>query len=257
MTFNPIEQKRNQKYTRVELDAFFKGSFAEAQRVKRENPSLYKEYRDAYEAMGIFAPSLIGTPAPNVPYKPPTRTYAPSELTSRGQYSEAEIRTYFNSKASSDEFHSDRNEYERKREAGVSYGLFEPRAIPYITTKPPEHEFLHRVSDDLCAESNLPKGTALPWDAITQLCAQKVQRGRDARQLADKKAAADRAAELATLTAKQQAEQAARDRHQADLDRLVELTTPKPSIVPEPIPLATARLVAQEREKAIEVPIGQ
>jgi hypothetical protein len=57
------------------------------------------------------------------------------------------------------------------------------------------------------------------------------------------------------LNAVQRAEQDARDRHQKDLDRLVELTTPKQTPVPEPISLATARLVAQEKAKAVEVPV--
>ncbi len=114
----------------------------------------------------------------------------------------------------------------------------------------PEPEYLQRISDELADESGLPRGTAVPWGQFEQLCSQKVQRARKVQEDAAAKLEADRQAELAQLTKAQQLEQAARDRHQADLDRLVELTVPKPSIVPEPAQLATARVIAQEKAKA-------
>ncbi len=252
MSFDPIQDRRNQKYTRQELTEFFKGSGAVAQRLKRENPPKYEELRRSAEEMGIVGPSLIGTPAPNVSYKPPTRSYSAEELVARGQYSEAAIRAYFNSKESSDEFHSDRNEYERKREAGVSYGLFTAREVPYIPTKTPAPEWTMRISDELAAESNLPVGTVVNSQQLEQLCQLKVERARQAQEAVAAKVAQDRATEVATLTAKQAADQEVRNQKQRDLDRLVELTTPKPNVTPEPTALATARAIAQERAKQAE-----
>src|SRR5882724_8351734 len=171
--FDPIEAKRNARYTREELTEFFKGNGTVAQRLRKENPAKYEELHAEAEKMNILGPSLIKTPAPNTPYKPPARSHTPSELASHGQYSEAEIRAYFNSKKSSDEFHSDRNEYERKREAGVSYGLFQKREVPYVPTKPPAPEWTMRISDELAGESNLPIGTVVNSEQLEQLCRQK------------------------------------------------------------------------------------
>src|SRR6266478_3116493 len=106
--FDPIAAKRNQKYTREELTDFFKGSGTVAQRLRKENPAKYEELHAEAEKMNILGPSLIKAPAPNTPYKPPTRTYTAEELVARGQYSEAEIRAFFNSKEANDVFTSDR-----------------------------------------------------------------------------------------------------------------------------------------------------
>jgi len=251
MSFDPIEAKRIARWTKHELKDFWQGP--DVQKTLRENPTLYRELHIAGEKAGVIGKSMAPNPAPNVPYRPPTKTYTTAELAARGQYSEAAIRAYFNSKASSDEFHGDRNEYERKREAGVSYGLFEPRETPYVPPKPAEPEWTMRISDELATESNLPIGTVVNSAQLEQLCGQRVLRTRQAQEAADARVAQDRATELVTLTAKQRADQAERDRKQADLDRLVELTTPKPSIVPEPIPLATARVIAMEKAKVAEV----
>ena len=256
MSFDPIQERRTQKYTPAELKAFWQGPGYVVQRLLRENPALYQELHTAGEKAGVIGKSMAPNPAPNV-YKPPTKTYTPSELVARGRYSEAEIRAFFNSKESNDVFTSDRNLYELKREAAVSYGMFEPHEIPYVPTKPAEPEYLHRVSDELADESNIARGTTLPWAQVEQLVQQKVQRAKQAQEAAASKIAQDRATELATLTAKQQADQAERDRKQADLDRLAELIAPKPPVETEPIPLATARAIAQERAMSVEVPIGQ
>jgi len=254
MSYDPIQERRTQKYTPAELKAFWQGPGYVVQRLLRENPALYQELHTAGEKAGVIGKSMAPNPAPNV-YKPPTKTYTPSELVARGRYSEAAIRAYFNSNASSDEFHSDRNEYERKREAGVSYGLFEPRAIPYIPTKPPAPEWTMRISDELADESNIERGTEINSAQLEQLCRQKVDRARQAQEAADAKVAADRAAELAKLTAVQQSEQAVRDQKQRDLDRLAELIAPKPIQAPEPAQLATARAIAMEKAKVAEVPV--
>ncbi len=49
---DPIAAKRSQKYTRQELDGFFKGPGRIVQEVKEKNPALYAEYRAAYFEMG-------------------------------------------------------------------------------------------------------------------------------------------------------------------------------------------------------------
>jgi len=249
MSYDPIQERRTQKYTRAELKDFWQGSGVVAQRLLKENPALYKELHDAGERVGVVGKSMAPNPAPNVPYRPPTKTYTPSELAARGRYSEAEIRAYFNSKESSDEFHSDRNEYERKREAGVSYGLFGPRPIPYIPTKPPAPEWRLKISDELADASNLPRGTEVNEAQLEQLCRQKVQRARQAQEAADAKVAGDRQAELEKLSAKQQADQAERDRKQADADRLAALLVPLQTPPAEDPALATARAIAAERAK--------
>src|ERR1700687_294835 len=217
MAYDSIKAAREQGYTREELKTWLTGSLKDLDAFKKEHPAEFQQRRAIAERLGIVGPSAYGTPAPNTPYKRPTRTYTPSELALHGQYSEAAIRAYFNSKESSDEFHSDRNEYERKREAGVSYGLFEKRATPYIPTKPAEPEWTMTISNELGDESNLPRGTVVNSEQLSQLCQQKVDRARQAQEAADAKLAADRATELATLTARQQADQADRDRKQRDL----------------------------------------
>lgn len=258
MTFDPIAEQRSQKYTHAELKNFWQGPGTVVQRLKKENPALYKELQDAGVAANVIGKSLAPTPAPNTPYRPPTRQYEERDLVLHGRYSEQDIRAFFaDAKTANALFHSDRNEYEARREAGVSYGLFQAREVPYVPVVPPAPEWTMRISDELAKESNLPIGTIVNEAQLSQLCRQSVARARQAQEAADAKADADRAVELATLTAKQQAEQAARDRHQADLDRLVELTIPKQTPTPEPAPLATARLVAQEKAKSVEVPIVQ
>jgi hypothetical protein len=253
MSFDPIAEKRTARWTKQELKTFWQGP--DVQRTRRENPALYRELHEAGERAGVVGKSMAPIPAPNVPYKPPTRSYTADELVARGQYSEQEIRKFFNSEEANKVFTSDRNEYERKREAGVSYGLFDKREVPYVPTKPAEPDWTMRISDELARESNLPIGTIVNSEQLEQLCEQKVQRARQAQAAADAKAAADRQAELAKLTAAQQLEQTARDQKQRDLDRLVELTTPKQTPAPEPAQVATARLVAQEKATAVEVPV--
>jgi hypothetical protein len=254
--FDPIQEKRSQRYTRQELKDFWQGPGSVVQRLKKENPALYQELHTAGEQAGVIGKSLAPTPALNTPYKPPTRTYSADELAARGRYSEQDIRAFFaDAKTANALFHSDRNEYEARREAGVTYGLFQAREVPYVPAKPAEAETLHRVSDQLCDESSIPRGSLLPWVQIEQLCEQQVQRARKAQADADAKIAQDRAAELEKLTARQQADQAERDRKQADLDRLAVLIAPKPIVTPEPTALATARLVAAEKAKAVEVPV--
>jgi hypothetical protein len=257
--FDPIEAKRNARYTREELTEFFKGNGTVAQRLKRENPPKYAELHAEAEKLNILGPSLIKTPAPNTPYKPPTRSYTPSELVVRGQFTESYCRELFasgDSKAAKALFEANPERYQDAKDASISFGILPPRLTPRPPAPPaPVKEYLHRVSDELADESHIARGTTLPWAQVEQLVQQKVQRARQVQEAADAKVAADRATELATLTAKQQAEQVARDRHQADLDRLVELTTPKPNVTLEPAQLATAKAVAEERAKSVEVPI--
>jgi hypothetical protein len=258
MTFDPIQEKRNQKYTLKELDGVFKGSGKKLQEFKEQNPTLYAQYRRDYEAMGGIGKNLSPNPQPYVKnYAPAPKQYSADELVARGRYSEAEIRAFFNSKAANDTFTTDRNLYELKREAAVSYGLFEPHEIPYVPTKPAEPEYLHRVSDELADESNIARGTTLPWAQVEQLVQQKVQRAKDKQAAADAKLAGERQAELEKLTAAQKLEQAARDKKQADADRLAALLVPAQTPSPEDPALATARAIAAEKAKAAEVPIGQ
>jgi hypothetical protein len=253
--FDPIQEQRAQKYTRAELKNFWQGPGSVVQRLKKENPALYKELQDAGVAANVIGKSLAPTPAPNVPYKPPTRQYEERELALRGQFSETEIRAFFaDAKKANALFQSDRNEYEARREAGVSYGMFQAREVPYVPTKSAEPEYLHRISDELADESNLPHGTSLPWSQVEELCSLKVQRARKALADADAKADADRQAELEKLTAAQKLDQQQQDQKQRDLDRLAELVLPKQTPTPEPIALATARVIAQEKAKAVEVP---
>lgn len=256
---DPIEEKRNQRYSREELEEFFKGSGAVAQRLRHENPTKYAEIRKSAEAMGIIGPSLIGTPAPNVPYKRPTRTYTSEELEARGRYSEDYCRQLFasgNGRAARELYETDREGYEDLKDAAISFSILPPRSTPRPTPAPvAAPEFTLRISDELAKESNLPVGTIVNETQLAQLCEQKVARARQAKEAADRKAAADRQAELEKLTAAQRLEQAARDKKQADVDRLVELTTPKQTPAPEPLPLATARVIAQEKAKSVEVPV--
>src|SRR5580700_5953463 len=116
------------EHSRADVELVFgkKGDAAKASRMFRENRPLYDSLRQAAEDYKILGPSATGTPAPNVPYKPPTRTYSTDELAARGRYPEQDIRAFFaDAKTANALFHSDRNEYEARREAGVTYGLFQ------------------------------------------------------------------------------------------------------------------------------------
>jgi hypothetical protein len=258
MSFDPIEAKRTARWTKQELKQFWQGP--DVQRTQRENPALYQQLHIAGEQAGVIGKSLRGTPAPNVPYKPPTKTYTPEELKLRGDFTESYCRELFgsgNSSAAKALFETDPERYQDAKDASISFGILPPRSTPRPPAPPaPVKEYLHPVSDQLCDESGIPRGSLLPWEQVSQLCQQKVDRARKVQADADAKADADRQAELATLTARQQAEQVERDQKQRDLDRLVELTTPKPVVTPEPVQLATARLLAQEKAKSVEVPIG-
>lgn len=230
-----------------------------AQKLFKENRPLHDSLRKAAEVYKLLGPSSYGTPAPNTPYKPPTRTYTSAELAARGQFTESYCRELFSSgsaKAARELYETDREGYEDAKDSAIAYGILPARSTPRPAPAPvATPEPLHRVSDLLCDESHIPRGSELPWEQVQQLVAQKVQRDRQAQADADAKVAADRAAELEKLTAAEKLEQAARDQKQRDLDRLAELIAPKPVVVPEPIALATARVIAQEKEKAVEVPI--
>src|SRR6266404_6272239 len=102
MAYDSILERRKQGFTPSELKTWLTGSLKELNEFKREHPAEFQERRALAERLGIIGPSLYKTPAPNTPYKPPTKTYTTAELAARGQFSETEIRAYFNSKKSSD-----------------------------------------------------------------------------------------------------------------------------------------------------------
>jgi hypothetical protein len=253
MAYDSIQDRRNQRFTREELKTWLTGSLKELDAFKREHPAEYQERHAIAVRMGIVGPSLYKTPAPNT-YKPPTRQFSPDELRLRGQHTQAYCKQLFASddgRAARELYETDREGYEDAKDAAISFSILPPRLTPRPAPAPvAAPKFTLRISDELAKESNLPVGTIVDEEQLAQLCEQKVARARQVQATADAKVAADRAAELATLTAKQQHEQTARDQHQADLNRLAELTTPKPTETPEPPALETARLIAQQRAQA-------
>ena len=251
MSFDPIQERRTQKYTRAELKEFWQGSGVVAQRLLKENPALYKELHDAGERVGVVGKSMAPNPQPYVKnYAPEPKQYSAGELSALRRHSEAEVRTFFaDAKKANEVFTSDRNLYEEWRDSGVSFGLFKAREVPYQPVKHPAPEPLHRVSDLLCDESHIPRGSELPWSQVEQLINQKLSRERDAQEAVTAKAESDGQAELAKLTAAQQLEQAERDRKQRDLDRLAELIAPKPPVVTEPGEVLLQRELAKEKAK--------
>jgi len=256
MTFNPIEDRRNQKYTYQELKTFWQGPGRIVQRTKEQNPTLYAELHAAGEAANLIGKSLSPNPQPYVKnYEPAPRQYSADELAAHGRHSEADVRAFFaDAKKANEVFTSDRNLYEQWRESAVAFGMFKSREVPYVPVKLPEPEPLHRISDLLADESHLERGTSLPWEQVQQLVAQKVQRDRQVQEAVAAKAESDRQLEIEKLTTAQKLEQDKRDKEVRDLQRLSELIAPKPIVTPEPIALETARAIAQER-KSVEVPI--
>jgi hypothetical protein len=259
MAYDSIQDRRNQRFTPEELKTWLTGSLKELDAFKREHPAEYAERHAIAERMGIVGPSLYKTPAPNVPYQKPTKSYTTEELRLRGQFTEDYCKQLFASgdaKAATALFESDREGYENAKDSAIAYRILparlSPRPAPAPVVAP---EWTLRISDELAKESGLPLGTVVNEEQLAQLCSQKVARARQAQAAADAKTAADRASELAKLTAVQHADQVERDRKQADLDRLAELIAPKPPVETEPIPLATARVIAQEKAKAAEVPV--
>jgi hypothetical protein len=255
--FDPIAASRTQRFTKQELKTFWQGPGRIVQRTKEENPVLYKQLQDAGVEAGVIGKSLAPNPAPNV-YKPPTRSYTPQDLKLHGEFSESYCTELFasdNAKAATALSKADPERYQDAKDAAISYGVLPARTSPRPAPAPVAvPEPLHRISPELAAESGLPRDVELPWAQVELLCAQKVARARKVQADADAKADADKQSELATLTARQQADQAVRDQKQRDLQRLSELITPKPIVTPEPIALETARAIAQER-KSVEVPI--
>jgi hypothetical protein len=252
--FDPIEAKRNQKYTREELTDFFKGSGTVAQRLRKENPAKYEELHAEAEKMNILGPSLIKPAAPNVPYRPPTRTYTPQELAARGRFTEDYCRQMFASgdaRAARELHETNREAYEDVKDSAIAFGILPPRLTPRPAPAPVAvPEYKHQISNELADESGLPRGTTLPWAQVEQLVQQKVDRDRQAQEAVAAKVAQDRATEVATLTAKQAADQEVRNQKQRDLDRLAELIAPKPIQTAEPVALAVARAVAAEKKAA-------
>ncbi len=173
--FDPIQEKRNQKWTRQELDAFFKGkgSGVELMKLKRENPTLYGEYRRAYEAQGGIGASAILPPAPYTTGTP-QKSYTDRELFLRAKYSLAELTTFFQSNKSNNPgskeetpsslFRTNRAEYEERREAAACYGLIPespstPHRTPQARTEPqPGSGETFELDPRICKELSLPEG---------------------------------------------------------------------------------------------------
>jgi hypothetical protein len=228
---DPIRDARNQKFTRAELDSFFKGSGRIQQEVKENNPALYAEYRTEYERLGGIGKSLAPHPAPNVPYKAPQRSYTPEELKLRGEFTKEYCQELFgsgNSKAATELFKTNESRYQDAKDAAISFNILPPRSTPRPQPAPvASPEWTMRISDELAKESNLPIGTIVNEKTLEQLCLQKTVRAKETKEAADAKLESDRQAELKTLTARQQADEAIRLQKIADLDRIVELTAPK------------------------------
>lgn len=244
------------EHSRADVELVFgkKGDAAKASRMFRENRPLYDSLRKAAEDYKILGPSLIKTPAPNTPYKPPVKTYTPSELKLRGDFSEDYCRQLFASgdaKAAKALFESDREAYENVKDSAIAFGILPARLTPRPQPAPvAAPEPLHRISPELAAESGLPRDVELPWAQVTQLIEQKLDRARKAQADADAKADADRQVELAALTARQQADEAVRLQKQADLDRLAALLVPAQTPTPEDPAIALQRAIAAEKQAA-------
>jgi hypothetical protein len=197
------------------------------QRLYIENRPLHDSLRLGAVAYGILEPAR-GTPVPYTKnYEPPAKHPTENEVSLRGEYSKKEIKEFFdNAKASSALFNSDRNEYERRREAGVLFGTFDPREPRYVPTKPVEEhpEWTLAISDELADATGTKRGTVVNEKELERLCLQKAVREREAQEALDAKAKAD--AETAKLTEAQRLEKAERDRKQNDLDDLVRKVVP-------------------------------
>jgi hypothetical protein len=167
--FDPIQEKRSQKYTREELNSVFKNG-AVAMRLMKENPELYRTMRKEYEALGLIGPKAIGDPAPYTTALP-QRNFTDRELFLRAKYSLEELTTFFRSNnAGSKEnpstlFRTNPAEYAERREAAVSYGLLPespstPQRTPQArTTEPqPGSGELFELDSRICQELSLPDG---------------------------------------------------------------------------------------------------
>ncbi len=253
--FDPIQERRTQKYTHAELKNFWQGPGYVVQRLLRENPALYQELHTAGEQAGVVGKSLAPRPASNV-YKPPTRSYSAEELKLRGEFTESYCRQLFASgdaKAAKALYESDRESYEDAKDASISFNILPPRLTPRPAPAPvAAPEWTGQITNELADESGVPRGQLWTDSQIYQMCRQRVQRVREKQEAADAKVAQERASELAKLTAAQQLEQDARDQKQRDLDRLAVLIAPKPSETPEALDVAVQRAVAAEKQTVAE-----
>jgi hypothetical protein len=131
--FNPLEEKRNARYTRQELKEFWQGPGVVVQRLRTENPALYAELHAEGERAGVVGKSMAPNPAPNTPYKPPTKTYTAGELAARGRHSETYCRELFASgdgRAARELHETDREGYEDAKDSAIAYGILPPRSTP-------------------------------------------------------------------------------------------------------------------------------
>jgi hypothetical protein len=166
--FDPVQEKRNQKYTREELNSVFKNG-AVAMRLMTENPALYGTMRREAEALGILGPKAIGDPAPYTTRKP-QKSYTDRELFLRAKFTAQECREFFNAPAGSKTnpstlFQTNREAYEEIREASVAHGVLPatpstphrtPQARP--TEPQPGSGETFELDARICQELSLPAG---------------------------------------------------------------------------------------------------
>jgi hypothetical protein len=158
-----------------------------AARLHRENRPLYDQLRSDAVAYHILDASRMPSPvAYTKDYQAPnTKRYTDRELYLRSIYSEQELKRFFSSgKEANDLYISDRDEYERRRECGVSFGMFDPRPVPYVKPTPAPEPELIGISAQLAKENNLPEGARVTPEQWDELVLRKAQRDVEAREKA-------------------------------------------------------------------------
>lgn len=177
------------RLSKEDVAKFFKGPGTDVQRLKKENPPLFDEYREAAFLYGILGPQ----PQTPAPYRTQqqiedaqARKFSSEELSLHGKHSESSVREIFgsgNATAAQKLFETDRDKYEEMRLVGVSLGLVGARITPYVPApKPVVEPGTVLLSDRFATECNLPLGTRLPIEQYNQLVDESMDRYIAARK---------------------------------------------------------------------------
>jgi hypothetical protein len=164
-----------------------------AQKLFLENRPLYDQLRKDAEILGVLSPSRMPQPvAYTKDYQPPNaRRFTDQEIELRGRYSEAECKRFISSsKEATELFEQDRDTFEARRLAAVSYGLVSPREVPY-TPQPKAvlEPGMMILSEKMAIDANLPAGTKVTIAQFCDLITQGME--RRAQEEADKQARAN------------------------------------------------------------------
>lgn len=197
-SYNPFVVRRAYSPAQVK-EIFGPGSDAKkAQKLKTENPQLYKQVRALAVQDGLLAPE------PRNPWlgrEKPNEHLSDETLRAMSQFSREECVALFVSKANAPGTlnatklkESDPAKYAALRLAATGYGIIEPtlvevidhRTTHHVPAQKPAEDSSFTLSDDLADTSGLPRGTVLESSErlifIAELISERRAKAAEARE---------------------------------------------------------------------------